>query len=403
MRVHLLRPGWVRLGFGLLFVAFEAVGADDQATRGVAGDQEIQRRRFIADVRLAHAGEREAQFAVGSTYLHLGDHAAARTWWARAAEAGSAKAAIGLGWMHERGLGVAPSDELAAIWYRRAADAGEPRGLADLGRIMRRRPGQAAVAEAHDLFVRAAAAGDAVGQHQLGLLYADGVGVGRDDALAYAWFLRAAEQGYLPAEVAAGICLVRGSGVEADPATGRRWLSRPAAHGDPVANFHLAGLLSAGVGGPGDRRAAFAAYRVAARAGHRAAQVALARALEAEADAESWREAADWYRLAADAGSRTAMNRLGELHSSGRGIAADDALARNLFLKAAELGEPQAMFNAAVMLDEGRGGVRDSDLALRFFSRAAEAGFDDARREIDRILGYDRKVTKERTKGFWQR
>ncbi|MCH8139850.1 MAG: sel1 repeat family protein, partial [Proteobacteria bacterium] len=50
-------------------------------------------------------------------------------------------------------------------------------------------------ARARALYLKAAAAGVAEAQHNLGVLYANGEGVGRDDVLAYMWLDLAAGNG----------------------------------------------------------------------------------------------------------------------------------------------------------------------------------------------------------------
>lgn len=86
------------------------------------------------------------------------------------------------------------------------------------------------------LYCRAARAGSARAQYQLGWLYANGRGVARDDALAGAWFRLAAEQGdayaermlrYTPADASVKPRCVLGDGSIAAPdQSGRTAASR---------------------------------------------------------------------------------------------------------------------------------------------------------------------------------
>jgi len=69
------------------------------------------------------------------------------------------------------GHGVAKDAEQAVSWYRRAADAG-----------------------------------DASAQYNLGLCYADGDGVAKDSELALSWYRRAAEAGHADAQYKLGYC-----------------------------------------------------------------------------------------------------------------------------------------------------------------------------------------------------
>lgn len=58
--------------------------------------------------------------------------------WRESAEAGDPKAQTYVGEMFEKGLGVAPDHEAAAIWYRRAAEQGDARAMLNLGHIYER-------------------------------------------------------------------------------------------------------------------------------------------------------------------------------------------------------------------------------------------------------------------------
>src|SRR5262249_3916351 len=54
-------------------------------------------------------------------------------------------------------------------------------------------------------------------------------------------------------------------------------------------------------------------------------------------------EAARWYRKAADAGHRGALNALGIMHEEGRGVPKDEREAARLYRQAADLGDDHAM------------------------------------------------------------
>ena len=80
------------------------------------------------------------------------DHAAAMSWFRKAAEQGHAEAQYNLGVMYEDGRGV-PRDYTAAMsWFRKAAEQGEAKA-----------------------------------QFNVGIMYAHGQGVPRDDVQAHKW------------------------------------------------------------------------------------------------------------------------------------------------------------------------------------------------------------------------
>jgi uncharacterized protein len=121
----------------------------------------VNRRDYATALRLlrplAEQGDDVAQFDLGVMYNEgrgvPRDYVQAAKWYRRAAIQGNADAQFNLGMLYERHRYTG-----AAKWYREAAD----QGLEDA---------------------------------QLGLLYAKGQGVPRDDVQAYMWFELAAAQG----------------------------------------------------------------------------------------------------------------------------------------------------------------------------------------------------------------
>jgi TPR repeat protein len=91
--------------------------------------------------------------AQGSPQLRYADSVS------RAAARGDVGAQTRLGYMYERGIGVAQDYELAAMWYNLAAEQGDPRA-----------------------------------QHHLGLLFNKGFGVPIDFMTAYKWLNLAASR-----------------------------------------------------------------------------------------------------------------------------------------------------------------------------------------------------------------
>jgi TPR repeat protein len=101
-------------------------------------------------------------------------------------------------------------------------------------------------------------------------------------------------------------------------------------------------------------------------------------------------------RDASGAGSAEASNVLGVLHYTGRGVAADDAEARQHWSRAAfECAPPSAaaLFNLSVATKEGRGGSalsggpRDQDAAAFALAlRAAELGYPEAQSNLGKML-----------------
>ena len=132
MVVDCLLPGQVRqLGQMKSFLTAR------RPIKTTAADCEIRGGEYVAYDRasygsalkiwlpLAQSGEAEAQTNVGEIFEKgLGvspDYEAAALWYRKAAEQGTSRAAINLGNLYERGLGV-PQDPIQALnWYRRAS------------------------------------------------------------------------------------------------------------------------------------------------------------------------------------------------------------------------------------------------------------------------------------------
>ena len=127
------------------------------------------------------------------------DPAAARTWYAKAADGGSGEAMARLGYLAATAEGEARDAAAAYRWFEKAAEAGHSHADYWLARLIEEdeidgRP----FADALELYLRAGKTGERDAQARLGQLYADGTRVPKDDAAARAWLTRAALQGDQP-------------------------------------------------------------------------------------------------------------------------------------------------------------------------------------------------------------
>ena len=94
--------------------------------------------------------------------------------------------------------------------------------------------------------------GDAQAQERLGFMYANGIGVENDDAIAVAWFRKSAEQGYRVGEYNLGYMYYWGRGVVEDHAVARGWYLKAAKQDYTLAQTVLSRLYQTGDGGPQD-------------------------------------------------------------------------------------------------------------------------------------------------------
>ena len=97
---------------------------------------------------------------------------------------------------------------------------------------------------AFDEFKALALNGDAAAQYRLGVMYAKGEGVERDDAKAAAWYLKAAIQDDARAQFAIAEMYRDGLGVQKSEKQATTWFLEAADHGFPKAQY-VVGLMYA--------------------------------------------------------------------------------------------------------------------------------------------------------------
>jgi len=169
----------------------------------------------------------------------------------------------------------------------------------------------------------AAEAGQPEAEFDLGVLYAQGLGVARDLNQAEQWYRKAAEQGNAEAEFALGQMYSRGWGVPRDEADAMRWFQM--ANGPDTDGPPTEWSLIQGYGVPQDQKQAAYWYEMAAQKGHAEAQYNLALMyLAGKGVAHDDETAARWMRASASQGYAPADARLGLRYAEGRGMDRDD-------------------------------------------------------------------------------
>jgi len=116
--------------------------------------------------------------------------------------------------------------------------------------------------------------GDAGAQYNLGVMYANGRGVPRDDAEAAKWFNKATEQGNAKAQYALGLLYGHGHGVPQDYAKAVSLWLPIAEKGDTAAQYVLGIMYAKGQGVPQDYLQAYKWYNLAASKGDKLAVAA---------------------------------------------------------------------------------------------------------------------------------
>jgi hypothetical protein len=158
---------------------------------------------------------------------------------------------------------------------------------------------------------KAAEQGDAKAQTALGLMYAKGQGVTKDDAQAVTWFRKAAEQGDAEAQFNLGLMYAKGRGVTKDDAQAVTWYRKSADQGYAEAQFNLGLMYAHGQGVTKDDAQAVTWYRKAAKQGYALAQFGLGFMYEkGQGVAQDDAQAVTWYRKAAVQGNTYAQRYL---------------------------------------------------------------------------------------------
>ena len=231
-------------------------------------------------------------------------------------------------------------------------------------------------AQGTNWFRKAAEQGDVDGQLNLGVSYADGQGVAKDEAEAVRWFRKAAEQGLAPGQFNLGLMYATGQGVTKDQAEAVRWYRKAAAQGHAAGQFNLGLMYDSGQGVAKDEAEAVRWYRNAAEQGLAAGQFILGVSYaNGQGVAKDEAEAVRWFRKAAEQGDAAGQYNLGVMYAAGQGVRQDQAEAVRWYRKAAAQGHAAGQFDLGLMYDTGQGVTQDASEAVRWYRKAAEQGY----------------------------
>jgi uncharacterized protein len=215
---------------------------------------------------------------------------------------------------------IAAGDIATAIRFCKQASASR-RALYELGRAY---AANKQMPEAIATWRKAADKGATSAMVELGVLYASGAGVGKDEAQARKLFERAAEAGN-PRGVS-NLAALGGGAPSSDPAHARELLAK-AAETNAEAQYQLGLMLSEGTGGAKDEAGARALFEKAAAQNHPGA-----------------------------------LERLGAFSEQGLGGPKDSAAAKTYYQRAADLGDEDAKkalkrLDCPIVLKDKRGNL----------------------------------------------
>jgi TPR repeat protein len=170
------------------------------------------------------------------------------------------------------------------------------------------------VNQALPLYLQLAGQGNAEAEFHMGLMYANGQGVPKNDKQAFEWFSKAAKQGNREAQTKLGFMYAIGRGVEQNYTTALYWCYKAAEQGDVIAQYNLGLMYAKGQGVVKDNSLALSWYNKAAAQGDAHAQFNLGTMYEEGVGvAKDSKQAAVWYRKAAKQGLVDAITALKKL------------------------------------------------------------------------------------------
>jgi len=226
-------------------------------------------------------------------------------------------------------------------------------------------------------------------------LYANGLGVGRDDAKAAEYYQRAADLGDPQAMFALAIFRFMGRGGPQDQAAGVKLFESAAKAGNLFASYNLGLLYLQGQGVPQDYKRAAELFLAAARAGVPEAQYALATLYkEGRGVGVNEAEAMRLMQRAATAGNLDAMVEFAIAQYNGTGVSKDEKAGATLMLKAAQRGSPIAQNRVAKIFSAGRGLPANPIEAMKWHIIAKKDGRGDP--ELDAFMAKQKQ--DDRTK-----
>ena len=268
-----------------------------------------------------------------------------------------------LGVAYMSGMGVERNKDIAIKWFNTAATNGH-KGAKAFVASYGTNDNEATAAS---WFREEGEKGDTDALVALGFCYSTGVGVARDEQKAIDLYLKAAEQNNARAQFLMCIRYGHGLGVAEDNEKANIWF----------------------------KRALDNKYRKAVLLATPLSEIVPGTTLDTMKDAgfdnqgdgveEDSGKSANWYRKAADSGSKEAQYNLGICYATGNGVERDISQAVIWIRKAAEQGLNIAHANLAMRYRNGEGVLQDDQKACVHFLIAGALGYPDTSLFVDEL------------------
>jgi len=321
------------------------------------------------------------------------------------AAAGNKEAALLLGLMYDRGIGVEPNQTTALNWYQQATD--NPVSAFVLGTYSAEGIGVATdYAKGRDLLQKAVDKGFAYASLNLAVLkrqqdedFLPDLTRALDQGNSTAGLLMAdyflsyskeerqlkqardiyqhfAEKGDKEAQLKLGFLAEHGIGGAESLADAQTWYTAAANQDEAQAQYLLARLYQLGKLTTVPDYALAKKWYAAAQTSYAPAAVALGFIYDTVDD--NYRHAMADYQRAVDQGDAVGSFNLGLLYERGESCAVDPDKAKVLYLQAAQKGHSQAMVQLAGLYLNGPGGLDDINEALNWYKKAVALNDRDA-------------------------
>lgn len=339
-------------------------------------DKEKQANAFAVASSLADKGNEKAALLLGLLYDRgIGvaeDSAKALSWYQRAGE--NAVSRFILGTYTAEGRGIAADKESAMLALQRSAD--DKFSYADFNlAVMKKQAGQD--------FLPLLITAYTLGNSHAGIVLADYYLSEQNDAEkmneARKIYSGLAEKGDQYAQLKLGFMLDKGLGEKPDPLTAQRWFTASAQQGNPYAQYLLGQLYQVGATGEPDYALAKEWYKKAAQ---NLSKALVALGFMDETIDDNYSEALKAYQQASAQGDANGIYDQALMYLYGKGVPVDYIKAKGLLTEAANKGSGEAMAQLGNLAFNGLGQSRDPVEALSLYKKAAQAGNADALYEL---------------------
>lgn len=293
----------------------------------------------------------------------------------RQATAGNGDAQCELGKRFEYGDGVAKNYALARTWIERSADQQNACGTNNMGNLYYDGVGVPIdYAKALDYYNKAVALGYPNASYNIGNIYYYGDGVPADVPTGIDWYTKAANLGSFDALAKLGEIYEWGEGVPINPARANSFLLRADPKRDPYVAYDLAALYNA-YEQPGAKRCGEVVKFFDLARSIPEAQYMIGREYRiGDCRKIDYRNAAKWFKMAADNGEAQAASAYAEILFDGKLGSPDRKAAVTYIQMAALAGDDAALVDIAEVYDAGIGVTKNPLRAREYYEAAAEKG-----------------------------